>query len=374
MASLIPEDINFNQNAVVIDRDSNDISQKDLIYQNGAYIATSSSILGSDGAAFKAFDNNPNSYWICNNPAIKDAEPKYKEFSYNGLVPSSYIGGGTPETYWKTIANNKDYVGEWIQIKLPYSVYLAKYSIFSKKFPRKFHILGSNDGSSWQVIDSQTLDNDYSNSDTPIKFDVKTILKLSHYRLVISQLFDGTSASINEFKLFGNLNSLVNIKSMESFSNYSNYTSSYNSQYSSQYNSRFSPLQNSIEYKPFSKFDIVDSNQVTEHFTSNDEAIIINNINKAINDLNDKTRTAATNYGNLNSSINDFRFIRDDLLNSSLYDYSGNILFLNNGKPTLKDALENDTKEFAKQENNVFILGSISIAILLLGTYVILRD
>jgi hypothetical protein len=49
-------------------------------------------------------------------------------------------------------------------------------------------------------------------------------------------------------------------------------------------------------------------------------------------------------------------------------------LFLNNGNPTLKDALENDTKEFAVQENNVFMLGSISLAILLVGTYVVLRN
>jgi hypothetical protein len=41
---------------------------------------------------------------------------------------------------------------------------------------------------------------------------------------------------------------------------------------------------------------------------------------------------------------------------------------------SLKDALENDTKEFAVQENNVFMLGSISLAILLVGTYVVLRN
>jgi hypothetical protein len=370
MASIIPKDISFNQSAIIINRDSNDVSQKDLIYQNGEYKASASSIINEENAAFKAFDNNPETYWICNNPTTNNPELKYKQYSYNGFVPSSYVGGGTTETYWKTIADNKQYLGEWIQIKLPYSTYLAEYSILSKQFPRKFHLLGSNDGSSWQLLDSQTVETDYSNSATPTLFKVKTILKLNHYRLVISQLFNGTSASINEFKLFGNRNTLVNVKSMEQFSNYSNYTLSYNSQY----NSQITPLKKSMEYKPFSKFDVVNTNQITENFTSLREPLELNNINIAINNLNDKSNIANKNYGNLVSGINEYLISNNNLLNSSLYDYSGNILFLNNGKPTLKDALENDTKEFAVQENNVFMLASISLAILLVGTYVVLRN
>jgi hypothetical protein len=157
---------------------------------------------------------------------------------------------------------------------------------------------------------------------------------------------------------------------MEQFSNYSNYTLSYNSQY----NSQITPLKKSMEYKPFSKFDVVNTNQITENFTSLREPLELNNINIAINNLNDKSNIANKNYGNLVSGINEYLISNNNLLNSSLYDYSGNILFLNNGKPTLKDALENDTKEFAVQENNVFMLASISLAILLVGTYVVLRN
>ena len=111
MASLIPKDISFNQSAIIINRDSNDISQKDLIYQNGEYKASASSIINEENAAFKAFDNNPDTYWICNNPTTNNPELKYKQYSYNGFVPSSYVGGGTTETYWKTIADNKQYLG-----------------------------------------------------------------------------------------------------------------------------------------------------------------------------------------------------------------------------------------------------------------------
>jgi len=83
---------------------------------------------------------------------------------------------------------------------------------------------------------------------------------------------------------------------------------------------------------------------------------------------------AITNHGNLVTGINNYLTNSNNLLNSSLYDYSGNILFLNNGKPTIKDALESDTKELASQENNVFILGTMSLAILIIGTIMVLRN
>jgi hypothetical protein len=378
MTSLIPKDISFNRNKVLVNEGSN----KDLLYQNGEYSSSASSIINETNDAFKAFDNNPTTFWVCNNSLNINTETKYKQDSYNGFMPSSYIGGGSDDIYWKTIANNKQYVGEWIQIKLPYSSYLEKYSILSTQFPRKFHLLGSNDGTSWELLDSQTLDTDYSGKTTPTSFKVKTILKCNQYRLVISQLFNGTSASINEFNLYGNRNTLANLKSLnatETFSNYNNYTdytdyrSSYNTKINSQYYSNISKY-NSMEYIPFSKFDVVDTNKITEQFASLREPLEINDMNIAINELNDKSNIANKNYGNLVSGINNYLYSKNELLNSSLYDYSGNILFLNNGKPTLKDALENDAKEFAVQENNVFILGSVSLAILLVGTYVILRN
>lgn len=371
MTSLIPKDIIFNQNKVLVNQDLN----TDLLYQNGEYIAYASSI-NDKYNVYNAFDNNPNTFWVCNSSLNINTEPKYNQDPYNGFVPSSYIGGGTDETYWKTIANTKQYVGEWIQLELPYSSYLEEYSILSTQFPRKFHLLGSKDGSSWELLDSQTLEDDYSNKSTPTSFKVKTIFKFNRYRLVISQLFSGTTVSINELKLFGNRNKLANLKSMETFANYNDYTdygTSYNTKINSQYYSNISKF-NSMEYKPFSKFDIVDTNKIIENFASLREPLESNNINVAINDLNDKSNIANKNYGNLVSGINEYLYSRNELLNSSVYDYSGNILFLNNGKPTLKDALETDTKEFAMQENNLFILGSVSLAILLVGTYVILRN
>jgi hypothetical protein len=368
MSSLIPEDISFNQNTVLFNSNN-----EDVVYQNGEYKASSSSILNIKNDAFCAFDNNSNTYWSSNNSSNKTAEIKYQRDGYNGFVPSSYIGGGTDETYWKTIANNKQYLGEWIQIKLPYSVYLAEYSILSNQFPRQFHLFGSNDGSTWELLDSQTSKDNYSNLSTPTSFKIKTILNFNHYRLVISQLFNGTTASITQLKLFGNRNKLVNLKSLENYINYSDYTNSYNTNLKSPYYSNNTNFM-SMEYKPFSKFDVVNSNKITENFVNIREPYTISDINYKINEYNLKSNIAVSNHGNLVTGINNYFSTSNELLNSSLYDYSGNILFLNNGKQTTKDALESDTKDLAAQENNVFILGTISLAILIVGTIVVLRN
>ena len=183
-------------------------------------------------------------------------------------------------------------------------------------------------------------------------------------------------ASINQFELFGSQDVLSNLKSLETFSdcNYCNhYNSSYNTKITSQYYSN--TLQyNSMAYKPFSKFDVIDTNNIIENFTSLREPLELQDVNVAINDFNDKSNIANKNYGNLVTGINNYLINRNELINTSLYDYSGNILFINNGKPTMKDGLESDTKEFVMQENNILILGSISLAFLLIGTYVILRN
>lgn len=376
MSSLIPLDISFNNNTILVDKDENDSKNKEILYQNGEYKTVASSSIITINSPFKAFDNNPNTFWRCSSIGNKSGSETYSQDPYNGYLPSSYVGGGTDTTNFITFADKKQYLGEWIQIKLPYSTYLVEYKILSKNFPRKFHLFGSNDGASWSVIDSQTINTNYSNSASSVSFKVKSILKFNHFRLVISQLFSGTVASINQLELFGSQDVLSNLKSLETFSNYNSYNhynSSYNTKITSQYYSN--KLQyNSMAYKPFSKFDVVDTNNIIENFTSLREPLELNDINVAIKDFNDKSNIANTNYGNLVTGINDYLINRNELINTSLYDYSGNVLFINNGKPTMKDGLESDTKEFVMQENNILILGSISLAFLLIGTYVILRN
>ena len=84
--------------------------------------------------------------------------------------------------------------GEWIQVKLPYQLKATNYSIMNRPTtaekddlynePRIWLLLGSNDGSSWNLVD-------YRNDTATIggalrKFNVNTKDYYSYYRLVIS--------------------------------------------------------------------------------------------------------------------------------------------------------------------------------------------
>jgi hypothetical protein len=129
-----------------------------------------------------------------------------------------------------------------------------------------------------------------------------------------------------------------------------------------------------MAYKPFSKFDEITINKINENFSTLREPYSIQELGSKLNEYNSVNGNAITNHGNLVTGINTYFNTSNNLLNSSLYDYSGNILFLNNGKPTVKDALESDTKELASQENNVFILATMSLTILIIGTIMVLRN
>jgi hypothetical protein len=64
----------------------------------------------------------------------------------------------------------------------------------------------------------------------------------------------------------------------------------------------------------------------------------------------------------------------DTLNNDAKYDFSGNVLQYTDKKPTLADGLDDDLKTMILQENNLYILGTITMATLLVGILVISRD
>ena len=93
--------------------------------------------------------------------------------------------------------------GEWIQVKLPYQLKATNYSIMNRPTtaekddlynePRIWWLLGSNDGSAWNLVD-------YRNGTASIggamrKFNVNTKDYYSYYRLVISAVSGSTTVS-----------------------------------------------------------------------------------------------------------------------------------------------------------------------------------
>lgn len=190
---------------------------------NGIYEVKTSSYYNDTTQGFNAFNDNTQ-YWECdniNNPNYqpgKKSYPQYTQKTYGGDVPSSYLGGGAENNRntWVTKvgpnANKTDLKGEWIQIKLPYKIYLTKYSIttptFSgyNTFPVKFTLVGSNDGETWDYLDQQLINKDQlPRGNMPMKtFFVTSYIKYTYFRLIVNVMPDFVNRlRINTIKLFG---------------------------------------------------------------------------------------------------------------------------------------------------------------------------
>lgn len=346
----LPDNYIINQNTIKADWYSGDNE-----FRNGTYIISSSSYkTGYD--AYKLIDASNNVYWSSGviNSDNNIANSKYINNPYDNSIPASFIGGEydtTKNTYWKTTANNTqnntiDIYGEWVQFQLPYKIYLTKYIIkpvidYINQVPYKFALLCSNDGIKWTVLDIRTN----PGNNLIYTFKTNSILKCNYYRLVISQVKGSTNekipVSIQGIELYGT-NNIIN--STEMFMNYSPYSNSI-------------PC-GSCGIKAYSKNEMISTNKILENFQMEREPFSL-------------TGNVDLNNTILYQQGNSFITKRNDLLNNSLYDYSGNILYKNNGVPTLKDGLQDDVTEYSTQEKNVFILGTISIAIVAIGYMVI---
>lgn len=188
---------------------------------NGKYVIKTSSNYNDNTQGFNAFNETTNTYWECdnvnnNNTSMTKNYSKYTQTPYSGITPSSYLGGGSENNTWSTKVgpnkNKTEIPGEWIEIKLPYKLYLTSYSITTptfeatNTFPKKFTLVSSNDGESWDYVDQQLINNDEMPSKTvPRKpFDVTSYNKYSYFRLIITQMGDKMSKlRISKIKLNG---------------------------------------------------------------------------------------------------------------------------------------------------------------------------
>tara|TARA_B110000285_G_scaffold82713_1_gene95202 strand:- start:8648 stop:9943 length:1296 start_codon:yes stop_codon:yes gene_type:complete len=140
----------------------------------------------------------------------------------------------------KTMLTNGSIInGEWIQLVIPNTLVIKEYKLLPGKrnnnenqltpFPKDFYLLGSNDATKWDIMDSHFDYNPvYFDMNTPITFSIKNSTEYKYVRLVISSLnsanmyFDGLgSVSLSIFNLMGNQCYSLN-KSCETFVTYSN--------------------------------------------------------------------------------------------------------------------------------------------------------
>jgi hypothetical protein len=150
-----------------------------VTYGQGKYVASASSEYISYSLwAYYLFDYNSSTVWASVSPGG----------TYNITSPYAYNGSVVTVD---TLGNA--YAGEWAQLQMPVSVILSSYSLTpdsgqSAKFPSKFWILGSRDGTNWTLVDSR---NGVSWSASVQTFTVGATQGYNYYRIIVNQVSGG---------------------------------------------------------------------------------------------------------------------------------------------------------------------------------------
>ena len=296
---------------------------------------------------------------------------------------------------------------------------------YTSQFPKSFTVVGSNDDKNWYYIDQHTFveppDITYSdnnraslnnmqgvtiNKDKSISFELNSINRYTFYRLIITELFPGINqASIKTWGLYGFVQNVSpNIKTLESFStqyvtemssNFGKGSSSvgvqqlkapFGDDFSKGIDSKLKriyieqltnlnqarnipdPLFNLAPYSILENFDSHGFVQYPNG-TTNSNAVINTQITPTISIYNDflsKQTQINNNVYDLSQNIHDFSNNYFNALNApnDKYDMSGNNF---NKPPTQLDGLISDNKEIIMQQNNIFILSTITITTLVLA-------
>uniref|UniRef100_A0A6C0ASL5 PA14 domain-containing protein n=1 Tax=viral metagenome TaxID=1070528 RepID=A0A6C0ASL5_9ZZZZ len=209
---------------------------------NGNYIVTSSSIVSlkqTNSMPYNIFNNSNPGIWQSDisgggaknggdsSKAILYSYPAYTQNAYFSSdkttgdttnLTATYQGGGDPNNTWSTSvgSSQSDLPGEWVQIQLPYKIYLSKYQLVTptsvkngdktvtSTFPIKFTVVGSNDGETWDYVDQQNVST--TSQSVSNTYTVTSKSPYSYFRLVVSEMnYAMSSVSIVNWFLTGNM-------------------------------------------------------------------------------------------------------------------------------------------------------------------------
>jgi hypothetical protein len=373
---------------------------------NGQYKFSASSYSDASHQVYNVFNGGTTKSWQCNtkNSSLLlnntgGAGTKYTQDPYTGSAPSAYTGGGSISTKYSTnlIGQSKGVAGEWIQIDLPYSIYLTKYSLLTPTmpidvsnspnpnkytFPRILYLLGSNDKteivSNWNICQICYLTADNLQpilcngvAVDPIKYSNSNYSPLhaySKYRLVINQAADNISTvAITQWNLWGTMNN------QESFTNLStsyinrNMNPNTNSglayfniddrrnQYSLANSTDSILLLNSMTKK---NSNVVTTDHIVEGFTDDDVATWGNTYAY--------TRLAATMNDNGNNDIYDICANTLKIKNTMYTIDSNGIYTPSTIPPTLADGMKQDVILAETQQTMIIALGGVCLCTLLI--------
>jgi hypothetical protein len=167
----------------------------------GSYVANCSTFYSASGTEqpWRCFDKNNNGTW----------------WTTAGGSYSTFDGSYTGATYSTTISGSA-YAGEWIQIQLPAAIILTSYTVYNAsawtaRAPKTFKLAGSNDGTTWTLVDAQTGITSWASSTTNLTFTPSAqTTAFTYYRLCVNVInAGGPYLSIGELVLNGTVPSLA---------------------------------------------------------------------------------------------------------------------------------------------------------------------
>jgi hypothetical protein len=182
-----PYKVIYNENKMIVHDNTNPYS---II--NGEYVAKSS----SDTKAIRVFDNK-----------------KYSEWHRNGNKKERHT---IVQRFITTTITGEQIEGDWIEIQMPYKLNVTRYTILTPKrgstniFPKKFTLLGSNDGIRWTILDKQDIPGNPQekyNIYKPVEFIISNYVpQVTTFRIVFERPLHGRNnnlMNISEIQIYG---------------------------------------------------------------------------------------------------------------------------------------------------------------------------
>ena len=135
-----------------------------------------------------------------------DGTDKYAAFNvFNGNSSggSAWVAGGTFSDGSRTTnVSGNNITGDWIQLKLPYSLILGRYSLLpwnASGSATQWYIVGSNDGSTWNQLDYRN--SIVLNSSSLNYYTVTNSVSYSYFRIIVTSYTGYTYCALSQFNI-----------------------------------------------------------------------------------------------------------------------------------------------------------------------------
>jgi hypothetical protein len=187
-----------------VNNTTNTFNLSSLLYGNGTYVVSASSVSSASYPVMKAFTKSSatGDYW----------ESAQTYTNINGTYTGTVI---TKINYNDDVSY---YGGEWIQIQLPYSIILSSYTISTQtnatlaaclEGPKRFILVGSANNVDWYLVDSRMNITNWNTSGTQNTFTLpNNTTSYVYYRLCIGAIQGNNisyqNVSISQLTLSGN--------------------------------------------------------------------------------------------------------------------------------------------------------------------------